>query len=124
MKTLLALLSLFVALLVPVTVVHAEGAAAIQQRMQSRLTTVDALKQREAVGENNRGFLHVRGALSADEAAVVAAENADRTAIYAELARRTGSNADTVGRTRARKIAAGSAAGIWIEDESGRWSRK
>lgn len=124
MKLFLRLFLMTAALFSACVVSQAEDAAAIQQRMQSRLTTVDALKQREAVGENNRGFLHVRGALSADEAAVVAAENADRTAIYAELARRTGSNADTVGRTRARKIAAGSAAGIWIEDESGRWSRK
>ena len=107
-----------------VIVARAEEPAAIQQRMQSRLSTVDSLKQRQAVGETNRGLLQVRGTLSGDEAALVAAENADRAAIYAELARRTGSQPDDVARTRARKIAAGSASGIWLEDESGRWYQK
>lgn len=100
---------------------QAEPVGVIAQRMQSRMAEVDALKQGGKVGENNRGFLEARGALSAQESAVVNAENADRGAVYAELARQTGGTPETVGKTRARKIASASAAGIWVQDEAGRW---
>lgn len=106
------------------TVSRAEEPAAIAQRMKSRLAEVDTLKQKGSIGENNKGFLEAKGTLSGAESGVMAAENADRSAIYAELAKRTGASASEVGRTRARKIAAASAGGIWIQDESGAWKRK
>jgi uncharacterized protein YdbL (DUF1318 family) len=124
MKTLLALLSLFVALLVPVTVVHAEGAAAIQQRMQSRLGAIDALKSKGTVGENNRGYLEARGSVAAAENQLISEENRDRAEVYGEIAKRTGGSADSVGRVRARKIAENSAKGIWLQSEAGEWYRK
>lgn len=124
MKTFLALLSLLVAVLASVTVAHAQGAAAIQQRMQSRLGAIDALKQRGAVGENNRGYLEARGAVSAAESQLLSEENRDRAEVYGEIAKRTGGSADSVGRVRARKIAENSAKGIWLQNEAGEWYRK
>ena len=71
-------------------VVQAEPVGVIAQRMQSRMAEVDALKQGGKAGENNRGFLEARSALSAQETAVMNAENSDRAAVYAELARQHG----------------------------------
>ena len=102
----------------------AENLGAIKQRMDQRVAAIDALKQRGAVGENNQGLLEARGALAAGEAATVAAENADRQAVYAALAAQTGSTAEAVGRKRAGRIAAASTPGVWLQDEAGRWYRK
>ena len=116
----LALL-LFVLILAPV-MTRAEDLGAVRSRMEQRLSRIDALKAGGAIGENNQGFLEVR---TAGEATAVAAdENKDRAAVYAELAKRTGASADSVGRARAKQIAANSAAGVWLQRESGEWYQK
>jgi hypothetical protein len=89
--------------------------------MEQRIAEVDALKAKGAIGENNRGYLEARGG---DAGAVVAAENKDREAVYAALAKQTGSSADQVGRARAKQIAQRSRAGEWIQDERGEWKQK
>jgi hypothetical protein len=96
----------------------------VKQRMAQRLASIDALKDRGAVGENNRGYLEARGALSGGDDKVMAAENADRSSVYEALAQQTGSSADQVGRARAKHIAQNSRPGVWLQDESGRWYRK
>ena len=117
-------LSCFAAVCVAAVVVHAESAADIRRRMEQRLSAIDRLKTAEAVGENNRGLLEVRGSGGAEAGRVVAEENRDREAVYALIAKETGATADAVGRARARQIAAGSRAGVWIQDESGQWKKK
>ena len=102
---------------------RAEDLNTIRARMEQRIGLIDTLKSSGAVGENNRGLLEVRDG-GGDAASVVAAENSDRVTVYAELARKTGSSADLVGRARARQIANNSAAGVWLQDESGRWYKK
>jgi uncharacterized protein len=101
----------------------AQDLDAVKARMSQRLSQVDALKSNGAVGENNRGFLDVRGG-GGDAAGVVSAENADREVVYAALAKKTGSSADQVGRARAKQIAAASAAGVWLQREDGAWYKK
>ncbi len=96
----------------------------VRQRMQERLPAIDALKSDGRIGENNQGYLAVRGSLSADENSILAAENADRAEVYAAIARRTNTDADQVGRERARQIAERAAPGSWLQDEGGRWYRK
>jgi uncharacterized protein YdbL (DUF1318 family) len=103
---------------------RAENLGAVKQRMAQRLPQIDALKDRGAVGENNRGFLEARGPLAGNENAAVSAENADRTEVYGALAQQTGSSADQVGRARAKRIAESSHAGVWLQEEGGRWYRK
>lgn len=103
---------------------RADDLAAIKQRMAQRLPAIDAMKERGAVGENNRGFLEARGTLSAADAQTMAAQNSDRTAAYSAVAQQTGSSVDQVGRARAKKVAEKSKAGVWLQDESGRWYRK
>ncbi len=96
---------------------------AVRQRMSARLAQLDALKAEGALGETNTGYLEVR-ASAAGAADLVAAENADRKAVYQAIAKQTGSSADDVGRARARQIAASSAPGVWVQEADGTWSRK
>ena len=105
-------------------VVRAEDAGAVKSRMEQRLPAVDSLKDRGAVGENNRGFLEARGNVSGDEQRIISDENSDRRTVYAALARQTGSDAETVGRRRAHQIARGSKRGVWIQAPNGEWTQK
>ena len=116
-------LTLLAALCLLTATAWAESAADIRTRMAQRLPTIDALKAREAIGENNRGLVEVRGA-AADAGAVVADENRDREAAYAIIAHETGATPDSVGRARAKQIAANSRPGVWIQDDSGKWIKK
>lgn len=99
----------------------AENAADIRRRMSERLPQIDALKAQEVIGENNRGYLEER---KSGSTAVIAAENNDRKAVYALIAKETGANADSVGRARAKQIAANSSPGVWIQNEAGNWVKK
>ena len=102
---------------------HAQDLGAVKACMAQRLSKLDNFKARGLLGENNRGFVDLRGS---DTAAgdVMAEENRDRGEVYAALAKQTGSSAEQVGRARAKQIAAGSAAGVWLQREDGTWYKK
>ena len=102
---------------------RAEDLGAIRARMEKRIPQIDALKTQGAVGENNRGLLEVRAA-APDADTTVAAENADRSAVYSALAQKAGATPDTVGKARAKQIAVNSAPGVWLQRESGDWYKK
>lgn len=102
--------------------VRSEDLGAVKARMEQRLAQVEALKLRGSVGETNRGYLEARG--SGADASLISAENTDRAAVYAALAKQTGSSPDQVGRARARQIAQRARAGEWIQDERGEWRKK
>ncbi len=126
MKTsLLRLFVLSVALVLGTATVtlRAEDLNAVKTRMAQRLPALDALKAKGDLGENNRGFVELRGG---DAAAgdVMAAENKDRGEVYAALAKQTGGSAEQVGRARAKQLAAASAAGVWLQREDGSWYKK
>jgi uncharacterized protein YdbL (DUF1318 family) len=107
-----------------VSVFAAENAADIRRRMEQRLPSIDSLKTSEAIGENNRGLLEMRGSGGADASSVVTAENRDREAVYALIAKETGATPDSVGRARAKQISANSRSGVWVQDASGAWKKK
>lgn len=108
-------------LLVAAPFTHAEDLGTVRDRMEQRVSRIDALKTQGVLGENNRGFLDVR---SGDDQGVAAAENADRASVYEALARKTGATPEAVGKARAKKIAASSAKGVWLQSEDGRWFKK
>ena len=118
------LFSLFAALCLLALPAFAQSAAELRDRMAQRLPGIDDLKARGAIGENNQGFLEVRDGGNASAPAVVSSENTDRTAVYALIAKETGSTPDAVGRARAKQIAANSRSGVWVQDESGAWKKK
>ncbi len=105
------------------TTTHAQDLGAVKSRMAQRLPQLDQLKSKGVVGENNRGFVEARGS-DAAAGAVISAENSDREAVYAALAKQTGSSADQVGKARAKQLAAGSAPGVWVQKEDGSWQKK
>lgn len=125
MKTIRGVVAfLILAFVASASVAHAEDLKAVRARMESRLAQLDALKASGAIGENNRGFVEVRGSAGGDAVAVVEAENQDRKTVYAALAEKTGTPSDQVGRHRARKIAQESKAGVWVQGEDGSWKKK
>ena len=105
------------------TVATAQDAALIA-RMKERLAPIDGLLKAELVGENNQGLLSERGALQPEQKALLAAENADRTAIYAALAQKTGQSVEVIARSRAAQIRDRATEGIWLQDGEGRWYQK
>lgn len=117
------LLSLTGVVALPVAV-RAQDLGGVRQRMEARLAQVDAAKEKGQVGETNRGLLEARG--STDDAIIklVEAENADRQAAYAAIARNTQTSPEAVATARARQIATGSKSGVWLQREDGAWYRK
>ncbi len=125
MKTIrcfLAVVGLALACTMPV--VAADTATEIKTRMEQRLSKLDVLKSKGAIGENNQGQLTALGALKADEATLVAAENADRLAVYAALAAKTGTTPALVADRRAKQIAGNASAGTKIQGADGKWTTK
>lgn len=122
--TRISLFCLAIGLLSGVSVARAEDLGAIKARMEQRVGTVDELKDRQVVGENNRGYLEARASLKPNEEKIVSDENADRSAVYQAIAQQTGSSADAVGRLRASKIASASKPGVWIQTPQGAWQQK
>ena len=111
------------ALTVGVVAVRAQDLNAVKGRMEQRLSKLDALKEQGVIGENNRGLVELRGG-NAEAGDVVAGENSDRGVVYAAIAKQTGSSAEAVGKARAKQIAAGSAAGVWLQRDNGDWYKK
>ena len=103
--------------------VQAEDLAAEKARMSQRLAQLDGLKSSGAIGETNRGMVMARTP-SAEATKVADEENRDREAVYAAIAKRTGSSADQVGRARAKQIASSSAKGVWLQQDDGNWYQK
>lgn len=118
------LFTLCLALCALTVTMFAESGAGLQRRMAQRLPALDALKAKEVVGENNRGFVEVRGAADAAAGSLVSDENRDREQVYALIARETGASPEAVGHARAKQIAANSRPGVWVQDERGHWTKK
>jgi len=104
--------------------IAAEDLGAVRARLAQRQPAVDDLRDRQIAGENNRGYLEIRGQATGPEQKTVSDENADRRMVYAALAAQTGSTAETVGRQRAQQIAIRSKRGVWIQDPRGEWRQK
>jgi len=127
MKTFFQMLLLALFLGVPALVTHAaDDLSAVRARMEERLPTIDDLKAKGAVGENNQGYLEVRDAAAGGSNArnIVSAENRDRGTVYSAIAEKNKTTSEQVGRARARRIAANSASGVWLQRENGEWYKK
>lgn len=103
---------------------QAQDLATLRDQMEKRLPAINALKNRQAVGETNRGLLEVRGTVAGAEQQVVSDENSDRRKVYSALAKQTGASPDEVGRQRALKIASLAKRGHWVQEPNGDWRQK
>ncbi len=95
----------------------------IKNRMRARLPEIVAMKSSGAVGENNQGYLAILKKAAAN-AAVVQAENQDRSTIYAAIAKKQGVSPELVGQRRALQIAQKADPGTWIQGADGKWKQK
>ncbi|MGD2184889.1 MAG: YdbL family protein [Desulfobacterales bacterium] len=96
---------------------------AIKASMKKRLPVIEALKAKGILGENNRGYLEFVGSKK-ESADVVAAENKDRKAVYAAIAKQQGTTVEVVGTHRARQIVLKADPGEWLQDANGKWYQK
>ncbi len=122
MNSLRSVSVIFAAVGLAVVVAQADEASA-KAGMRQRLSAVDALKTAGKVGEANSGLLAVRDG-GGDAQGVVDAENADRSVLFAETAKKTGGTAQAVGKAFARQLAAASQPGVWLQREDGGWYKK
>jgi uncharacterized protein YdbL (DUF1318 family) len=107
--------------------------AAIQGRMAGRVSEVLKYKRQGVIGETSDGLLTLReaGALKPIERkkveSLVAADNADREELYAEVMAANGVGDDRRASLRAsfaRSFQAESPSRTWVQDASGQWAQK
>ena len=98
--------------------------AGIKERLAKRLPSINKLKEALVIGENNKGYLEVKGKITAADKKIIDEENSDRKKIYYMLAKRTGVTVDIVQKRRAEAIAKKSKKGIWLQKPDGSWYKK
>ncbi|MBA3013120.1 MAG: YdbL family protein [Proteobacteria bacterium] len=115
-----AMILVFLSLVVFVATSGAEG---IKERMKQRLPAIVELKAQGLVGEDNQGYLaFVTGQKSQEE--IVASENADRKAVYAQIAQQQSTTMDLVEKRRAITLAERAIPGEYIQKADGSWMKK
>ena len=102
----------------------AAQAGSVKERMAERAPEILKLKSKGVIGENNQGFLEVRGAGGGQAASLIKAENQDRRMVYKAIAAKTGGNVEQVGRRAAAKRAEVAGAGEWLQKPGGAWYKK
>ena len=101
----------------------ARSLADITQAMKQRAPIIGELKAKGIVGENNAGYLaFVSGAR--EEESLVAAENTDRKAVYAYLAKKENTSLSNVEKRQAIRKAKNTESGEFYQTEDGAWKRK
>ncbi len=101
----------------------AAQAGSVKERMAARTPEILKLKAQGIVGENNQGYLEIRGD-GGGAAGVVDAENKDRQMVYKAIAARTGGSVAQVGQRAAVRRAQVAGAGEWLQKPSGEWYQK
>ncbi len=97
-------------------------AAGEKERMIQRAPQIRALKTSGVIGEKANGLLGIVSAGA--DTSVVDAENADRKAAYAEIARGSGASIVSVASRRALQIVEQAASGDWLQGSDGKWYQK
>ena len=114
------LFSLIVLMLSCAALASAEGE---KERFRQRDPQIRALKTSGIIGEKTNGLLGLVKESAADKA-LVDAENADRKAVYAEIARSSAINVSDVAEVHALQRAERAATGDWLQGTDGKWYQK
>lgn len=107
----------------PVKPQPADEMQALKKKFEERFPKVRALKQAGVVGETSDGYLDYVEERSADAAAIVDAENADRRKLYELIAKDEGVAPETVARRNALRNFERARKGEWIRRD-GKWEQK
>jgi len=98
--------------------------ASILASMKARLEKVTALKDAGTVGEGVAGLLLARSGLDAEGTKLIAAQNADRKAFFALMAKQTPGSTPVVVKKWVRSMWEKSSKGHWFRDSKGKWKQK
>ena len=94
----------------------------LRKRLRERAPEIAKLKSDGIIGETDEGYVDfVKGKDKGGD--VVDAENADRKAVYENIARDTGESADTVAKQAAQKQFDHARPGEWLKID-GKWKKK
>ncbi|MBU1344307.1 MAG: YdbL family protein [Proteobacteria bacterium] len=111
---------LIVCLIVSSQFAFAEG---IKDRMKNRLPAIADLKTKGIIGEDNSGYLgFVTGARAQED--VIAAENADRKAVYEHFAKQQNTTVDVVEKVQAARKMEKANPGEFFQNPDGSWQKK
>ncbi len=115
------------------TTVSNPAIRALKDGMKQRFPQLKPHFDAGRIGENNNGFLEVRGESGldlkgkADLRALVGDENGDRTKLYAEVAKALSIDPSQIGRIQklfAESWINAAAPGWWVQKPDGEWVRK
>lgn len=99
------------------------SADAIKDRMIQRLPAIADLKTKGIIGEDNRGYLgFVTGSRVMED--VIAAENADRKAVYEIFAKQQNTSLDVVEAVQGSRKAEKANPGEFYQNREGQWVKK
>ncbi len=104
--------------------IPAAQADSVKDRMAARAPEILKLKAQGLVGENNQGYLEVRGSGGGAAVDLVKAENQDRQLVYKAIAAKTGASVAQVGQRAAAKRAQVAGGGEWLQKPGGEWYQK
>jgi uncharacterized protein YdbL (DUF1318 family) len=94
-----------------------------KERFIQRDPQIRALKTSGVIGEKADGLLGFVKRSPTDKS-LVDAENADRNAVYAEIARSSAINVSVVAEVHALQRVERAAAGDWLQGTDGKWYQK
>ena len=123
----ITVLSFFLILLTPfflnLSPARATSVKEVKARMIARIPTINSLKNKGIIGENNQGFLEYRGS-GKPQKELIDAENNDRKLVYRVIGKKQNAPAALVGQRRAKQIAEKGKAGQWFQKPDGSWYKK
>ena len=123
MKTQFPLILLFSLFFLLVPFVQAESSFA--STMKERLPEVIKAKGEGTVGEGVDGLLHIRAEeASAELEKMVASENKDREALFANLAKKTKGSTAEAAKIFAKAMIGKGKKGHWFRSSKGAWKQK
>lgn len=97
--------------------------ADVKERMLARVPAINSLKDKGLVGENSSGFVEYRTDARPQQD-LINAENQDRKAVYAAIAKKQNVDIGLVGQRRAKQIRDIGGAGHWFQKPDGSWYKK
>lgn len=94
------------------------------EKPKGNFKAVKAMVDRQAAGITNRAMLEERNGATDDDRLLIAEENARRMKRFGEVAKSNGTTIEVAQKRYAAKLREKLSAGVWFQDDSGKWSQK